>query len=275
MGTALGIGIGIPFTRRSGGGAANTARTQAFLTATGITDATIISALNAMDLALISGGLLPSGTGAGKIKALYPIVGGTASTHKYNFVDPRDLDVAFRLEFFGGWTHSSTGMLPNGTNAYADTFFNAFTELSSTYAHQGFYNRLDVAALVISGAISSNRFDLGFDSGRIPFHAIATPNSIIGSATGSTNGFILSRRTGASAGKMERNGSTIVNGLDSFAFYPNFNYFISARNSSGTPQLYGIADYSFYTLGETLNDTEASNYNTLVTTFQTTLGRNV
>jgi hypothetical protein len=167
-------------------------------------------------------------------------------------------------------------MLSNGSNAYADTFFNASTELSTTYAHQGFYNRLDAAAsLVISGANSVNRFDLGFDSGRIPFHAIATPSSTVGSATGSTNGFILSRRTGASAGKMERNGTTIVNGLGSFISYPNFNYFISARNSSGTPQLYGIGDYSFYTLGETLNDTEASNYNTLVTTFQTALGRNV
>jgi hypothetical protein len=107
-----------------GGGVANTARTEAFLTATGITDATIISALNAMDTSLISAGLLPSGTGAGKIKALYPIVGGTAGTHKFNFVDPRDLDLAFRLTFFGGLTHNSNGITPNGTNGYADTYFN-------------------------------------------------------------------------------------------------------------------------------------------------------
>jgi hypothetical protein len=81
----IGIGIGIPFIRVSRGGE-NTARTQEFLTATGITDATIISALNAMDNSLISAGLLPSGTGAGKIKVLYPFVGGTAATHKFNFV---------------------------------------------------------------------------------------------------------------------------------------------------------------------------------------------
>ena len=118
------IGIGIPFgRRRAGGGSTNTARTQAFLTATGITDQTIIDALNAMDTSLISAGLLPSGTGAGVIKAFYPIVGGTAATHKFNFVDPRDLDAAFRLTFGGGITHNSSGMLFNGTNGYADTFW--------------------------------------------------------------------------------------------------------------------------------------------------------
>jgi hypothetical protein len=109
---------------------ANTARTTAFLTATGITDQTIIDALNAMDNSLISAGLLPSGTGAGKIKALYPFVGATAGTHKFNFVDPRDLDAAFRLTFNGGWTHNSNGVLPNGTNAYGDTFFNTLSNLS-------------------------------------------------------------------------------------------------------------------------------------------------
>jgi hypothetical protein len=92
-----------------------TARTTAFIAATGITDTTIINALNTMDLSLISNGLDT------KMKALYPFVGGTASTHKYNFMDARDLNAAFRLTFNGGWTHSSTGALPNGTNAVSYT----------------------------------------------------------------------------------------------------------------------------------------------------------
>ena len=74
-----------------------TARTTAFLAATGITDTTIANALNAMDLALIAAGLDT------KMYALYPIVGGTATTHKYNFMNPADTDAAFRLTFSGGW----------------------------------------------------------------------------------------------------------------------------------------------------------------------------
>lgn len=58
-----------------------------------------------------------------KLYALYPFVGGVANSHKFNLKDPRDLDVAFRLVFHGGWTHSANGALSNGSNGYADTFF--------------------------------------------------------------------------------------------------------------------------------------------------------
>lgn len=97
-------------------GVAYTARTTAFATATGITDTTILGALNTFDLGLISNSLDT------KMKSLYPFVGGTSTTHKFNFMDARDLDLSYRLFFGGGWTHSSTGALPNGTNAYANTF---------------------------------------------------------------------------------------------------------------------------------------------------------
>ena len=65
--------------------------TSDFLTATGITDATIISALTAMEASLTSAGLINYATPASnKIKALYPFVGGTASLHKWNFLDARN-----------------------------------------------------------------------------------------------------------------------------------------------------------------------------------------
>ena len=77
-----------------------TARTSAFAAATGITDTTILNALNTFDTGLISNGLDT------KMKALYPFVGGTANTHKFNFMDARDTDAAFRLQFNGGYIHS-------------------------------------------------------------------------------------------------------------------------------------------------------------------------
>jgi hypothetical protein len=119
-----GIGrVGIRIAPTSGVGGYTT-RTTAFAAATGITDTTILNALNTFDTGLISNGLDT------KMKALYPFVGGTATTHKFNFMDARDLDVAFRLQFNGGWTHSSTGALPNGTNGYANSFFNPANEAS-------------------------------------------------------------------------------------------------------------------------------------------------
>jgi hypothetical protein len=58
-----------------------------------------------------------------KIRALYGFVGGTAASHKWNWKDMRDLDAAFRLQFFGGITHSNLGIKGNGTTGYANTFF--------------------------------------------------------------------------------------------------------------------------------------------------------
>ena len=62
-----------------------------------------------------------------KMKAVYPFVGGTSGSHKFNLKDPRDLDAAFRLTFSGSWIHSSTGATPDGTTAYADTKLNPNT----------------------------------------------------------------------------------------------------------------------------------------------------
>ena len=38
-----------------------------------------------------------------KFKAIYPIVGGTATAHKFNLKNPADTNAAFRLAFTGGW----------------------------------------------------------------------------------------------------------------------------------------------------------------------------
>ena len=107
----------------------------AFLTAASITDATITTAINTLVIQLKAIGVWS------KLKAIYPFVGGTATTHKFNLKNPANTDAAFRLLFVGGWTHSANGALPNGTNAYADTFLNANTALTNTSNHLSFYSR--------------------------------------------------------------------------------------------------------------------------------------
>jgi hypothetical protein len=102
---------------------------QAFLTAAAITDPTITSAIDTLVVQLKADGIWT------KMKALYPFVGGTASTHKYNLKNPLDTDAAFRLTFSGGWTHSANGVQPNGTNGYADTFLIPSTQLSLNSTH--------------------------------------------------------------------------------------------------------------------------------------------
>ena len=88
---------------------------QAFITAAGITDPTQQTAIDSLVIGLKADSLWTN------MQAIYPFVGGTATTHKYNLKDPRDLNAAYRLSFAGGWTHSVNGALGNGVNNICDT----------------------------------------------------------------------------------------------------------------------------------------------------------
>lgn len=108
---------------------------QAFLTASGITDPTIQNAINDLVLGLKSNNLWT------KMVALYPLVGGTSSTNRWNLKDPRDLDAAFRLTFFGGVTHSAAGIQGNASTGYAQTHntFSHYNSPSNAGLSFGFY----------------------------------------------------------------------------------------------------------------------------------------
>jgi hypothetical protein len=112
----------------------------AFITAAAITDTTQKNAINTLVTDLKGYGIWT------KMKALYPFVGGTAAQHRFNLKDPRAVAGAFYLIFNGGWTHSATGVLPNGTTGYADTQLSPRLVLSSsTFNHLSYYSRTNTA----------------------------------------------------------------------------------------------------------------------------------
>ena len=252
---------------------ATDADATAFLNAAGITDATIIGAIQQLviDLKLYSVW--------SKMKAIYPFVGGTASTHKWNLKDPQDTDGAYRLTFYGGWTHNSNGVTPNGSNAYADTFLNPNTVFSSNYASHGAYFRetFDAGQTNVFGVTNgTQRFDFGYDNGVLTvFNSIGSNNSDA-SSDSSNRGFVVATRQGASVVKLFRNNVSKISGTQSFVSYPAFNYFIGARNANGTAALFSNSkSIAFLFIGDSLTETDATNYNTAVNAFQTTVGRQI
>ncbi len=106
-----GIGIGTVFNKFRGGGAVYTPRVQAFLSATGITDPTTITAIVNLDASLEANTSLNN-----SIISFHPAVGGLSTTNKYNFMDT----ALYELTFGGGVTHNSNGFTFNGTNGYAE-----------------------------------------------------------------------------------------------------------------------------------------------------------
>jgi hypothetical protein len=249
----------------------------AFIAAAGITNLTQAAAISTLVNDLKTYGLWT------KMKALYPMVGGTAASHKFNLKDPRDLDAAFRLVFNGGWTHTSNGALPNGTTGYADTKLTPSVNLGASSAHFSYYSRTATTS-------DSNNYVIGAGNGygftaiilrnNTKFFRHTINNSSFEDAKYdgalSTSGLFLGTQDGTNT-KLFRN-ATIINqnfGTDPRQDRVNIPLFIGAENVGGTSGTYTTAESSFASIGDGLTDTEATNFYNSVQKFQTTLGRQI
>ena len=249
-----------------------------FLRTAGITDTTQQSAIDTLVLELKNAGLWS------KMKAIYPFVGGTASTHKWNLKDPRDVDAAFRLTFFGGWTHSSTGADPNGTTGYADTALNPSLTLSAHNIHLAYYSREDTAINGTAIGADNNVFPGEYCKMRISSTS-RTGELVIGATNiGLSNynvpdsrGLFVGCATNSTTRAVFRNGqkqtftsqTTLgVNGL--------VNYTLPlCRNGGALQYSYENKECAFASIGDGLTDADAANLYTIVQKYQTTLGRQV
>jgi len=252
--------------------AAYDADAQAFITAAAITDVTQQGAINTLVLALKGYSIWT------KFKAIYPIVGGTASQHKFNLKDPRDLDAAFRLTYAVGVTHSSTGMVSNGSSGYADTFFTPSTSgMLLNSAHLGFYSRTDSNVYQVEMGNWDNVASTlllirqaGNGTVRInngPFN--------INFANTNAQGFYLSNRTASNVIKAFKNGVVQVTSTQVSNSLPTNKIFLLAFNDTGLVQYYSTKQCAFASIGDGLTDAEAANFYTAVQAYQTTLSRQV
>ena len=261
---------------------------QAFITATGISG-TNASAINTLVIDLKAASIWT------KMHALYPIIGGSATSHKINLKDPRDLDAAFRIVFNGGWTHSSNGALPNGTNAYANTFFVPSSHLTLHNAHMGYYSRTSGMAATTTGLMGANE-NSGIYDGLDSFVIYRATTSIqvtqnaelllsnIGFSTQTNSqGFWVNSRTSATATtlKLFKNGISLNNATTSPAgqsLNTNSLYIGAIRQMTiAAPYAgnYSNCECAFSSIGDGLTDAEALSLYNAVQTFNTTLARNV
>ena len=249
---------------------------QAFITAAAITDPTQQSAVNTLVVSLKGYSIWT------KMKALYPFVGGTASQHKFNLKNPLDTNAAFRLTFNGGWTHSANGALPNGTNAYADTFLIPNIQLTLNNTHLSFYSRTQDTSL--SGVdMGSTSFGPNLALTAY-FSSLATglsvqyvyPTYTATGYAGSTQGLFIGSRINITSNKLYRNSTVLgTNTATQGQLLPSANLVIGANNQGGSIIEYQNHQCAFSSIGDGLSDTEATNYYTAVQAFQTTLSRNV
>lgn len=266
------------YTQGSAGGDADA---NLFLEAALITDATITSSIQQLVIDLKNYGIWS------KMKAIYPFVGGTAATHRWNLRDPRSVDAAFYLQFFGGWTHTSTGATPNGSNAYADTKLAPDAQLLNANHHLSYYSRtqaltnsVEIGVGDANGYFSAHfriRFTGGPFTNQFTFASGNTSqDALINTTNTNSQGHYIGNILSTSNRKTFKNGvvqgtntNTVTNTLA-----PN-NIYIAAYNQSGTATIFSTKECAFASIGDGLTDTEAANLYTAVQAFQTTLGRQV
>lgn len=277
-----------------------------FISAANITNSTQQVAINKLVSSLKYEGIWT------KMKAIYPFVGGTASSHKFNLKDPRDIDAAYRLTFSGGWTHNSLGALPNGTNAYADTKLIPSTVLAANNAAVGVYlqnntsytsNGVDLITLKTDIGCSGTSANTGsIGNGRLGIGAY------VGSSFAGTNARICAGVSGFvhadSVCVTDSRGMTIVNRgstasinilksdqlsvipvqynsvSDNVALLSSINIFLGAnyyRNTTGTTAVAGYSDrqQSFAFVSDGLTNLESLKLSRIIEIFQKDLGRNV
>ena len=246
---------------------------QAFITAAGITDPTQQSAINTLVTDLKGYSIWT------KFKAIYPIVGGTASSHKWNLKDPRDLDAAFRLTYATGVTHSSTGMTGNGSSGFANTFVNPNSNLSLNSVHLSYYSRTASTGLqseigcYLSASDTGTFLSYNYSGGNYKGLNAASTNT--GSAFTPSTGFLLASRINNTNEKYYFKGSLIDNLTKASKGLITSNLYILAHNVNNMAYNYSLKECAFASIGNGLTDTEAANFYTAVQAFQTTLSRQV
>ena len=240
---------------------------QAFITAAGITDATQQSAINTLVVDLKGYSIWT------KIKALYPFVGGTSATHKWNLKDPRDLDAAYRLVFNGGWTHSINGALPNGTNGYADTKLISQDALSLNSTSFGVYSRTNTDLLapsignVTGGASTEASLFIRFSN---------TSYVRVNGGTASTQAnsdsrglFVVNRASSTQIIYQVRGTQSTLSNTSSSLSTNSFQL------GGVNPNYFDNKQLAFAFIGDGLTSQNMTDFNTAVVAFQTTLSRNV
>jgi hypothetical protein len=250
----------------------------AFIEAAGISDPTQQSAINSLVLGLKSNSLWT------KMQVIYPFIGGTAYTHKFNLKNPLPLNTAFQATFAGDLTHTSFGIGSGSFTGYADSNFldtRDFTDISSSL-HVSVYGTTTNNVRGRNLPFYNDK-TAAFSSRGIHFQPNSDLGNVVQAYGGNMNlpseptlGFsVVTRTTSLLSAFYHRKPSQTVNLSNSSTFARsevvyNIRFLSSFYGSTG--QTIGLG---FASIGTGLSQTDAENLYTLVQTYQTALGRQV
>lgn len=236
-----------------------------FISATGIDDDNTINALNNFVTDLKEYELWD------KMEALYPFVGDSETTMKYNFKDPRDTDDAYRIAFSGNWTFSTeSGIIPNPTT-------NKPTSADTHYIRSSVINNISMGYFTtIEKKLGTNQFGIGavdtnsiYAVGLNDLRVRMGHSAIISSNTTPNTGMVVGQRINQNSIQGYVNGSlrAQTGGHVNLIGWPNG---VSVNLSLGGLNAQNMI---FAHIGEGLTDKQNADLFAIVNNLQSTLGR--
>lgn len=241
---------------------------QAFLTAAGITDPTQSNAVNQLVIDLKAASIWS------KLLAIYPFVGGSATKHKYNLKDPRDLDAAFRIVWNGTVTHDASGVTSDGSSGYGDTKLIPSVVMQTNGGSAGVW---------ADGTTGVNQVAMGVQTSSPKITQIVphwSDNTAYPSISGSQGAFsaygasTLFQVVRSDATNCFYQADTTRTSFTGAYDPPTHVIYVAALNNAGTPGFYYSNNpIKFAYVGDTLTTTDTDNFFTAVSDFQTALGR--
>lgn len=239
---------------------------SSFLSVTGITDSTTVSAICTLVTSLKTAGVWAL------MDAIYPFVGGTSVTTSYNLKNP----ATFRITWHGSMTFNSSGVTGDGLTGYGDTGYNATTVAANYILNSAslsmYVNPAGNGWFIGASNGASLLARMGFITGVPALEGLNSAN-ITNSGPNLMKGFYCATRTDSVTGSFYQPGNTFSANSASTAL-PSNNFYLCAENDNGTPDGFNIGTLSFLSIGAGLNLVQETAKASAVNAFQTSLSRN-
>jgi hypothetical protein len=243
----------------------------AFITTAGITNPTQQAAINTLVLDLKNANIWS------KMLGIYPLVGGTASSHAWNLKDTTKL----KMRWVGGITHSSNGVTGNGTNSYGQPDTVGTTGINATNNSPLTATNYGITSYQRNTSVEyCAQLGFGYTTGYVHHsYGGGTTNVFRGitaspdNATDPNTTGLVQMYGGSGVGSGFINGTKKVTGTGGQLPSTGLGTFLWFVGCNGTG--YSNRNYAFFTVSEYLTDAQASNLYTIIQAFQTTLGRQV
>jgi len=194
--------------------------------------------------------------------AIYIFAGSTAQSHAINLKIPG----TFNLSFFGGWTHSATGALPNGINGYARTAIIPSSDMIANNMAFSVYSRTAGTSTGVQfGSITSTPTQQlqmrvhGDGSLRVLFDTYNTTTGRIRiGATQTSKAYNVFTRISPTASEVFQDNVSQASIVTGGGTVPTHELYMSGRNNVGTADAFSSTELAFAHVGEGLTTAEVA-----------------